>query len=231
MKALIFAAGKGVRMLPLTADKPKPLLEVLGKPLLAHIMEALPPEITEIILVVGYKSEMIKERFGDEFGGRKITYVEQKEQLGTGDALWVCRSYIGPGERFLVVYADDLHDAEALARAVRNDQRAIFVARVQYPKRFGIVTMDAQRRATGFEEAPKEPKSDFAYTGALLLDADVFEYPPSADPDHKEHIIQTIMIPYMRDHKVFVVEENFWLPVGFPEDLQKAEEALRARTQ
>lgn len=231
MKALIFAAGKGVRMLPLTADKPKPLLDILGKPMLAHTLEALPPEITEVILVVGYRGEMIRERFGGEFQGKKITYVEQKEQLGTGDALWVCRSHINPGERFLVVFADDLHDAATLARAVRDNRRAIFVARVQYPKRFGIVTMDAQRRATGFEEAPQEPKSDFAWTGALLIDSEVFNYPPAADPQRKEHIIQTMVVPYMRDHEVFVVEENFWLPVGFPEDLQKAEAALQARTR
>ena len=55
MKALIFAAGKGVRMMPLTADRPKPLLEVAGKSILERVFETLPPEITEIVLVVGYK--------------------------------------------------------------------------------------------------------------------------------------------------------------------------------
>lgn len=213
-------------MLPLTADKPKPLLEILGKPLLAHVMEVLPPEIDEVLLVVGYKSEMIKERFGNEFQGRKLTYVEQKAQLGTGDALWTCRSYIQPGERFLVIYADDLRDSGTLARAVQKKERAIFVAHVQYPKRFGIVTMDAARRATGFEEAPQEPKSDLAWTGALLIDSDVFNYPPAADPVRKEHIIQTMMVPYMRDHEVFVEETAFWLPIGYPEDLKNAEIVL-----
>src|SRR5687768_11120918 len=108
MKALIFAAGKGVRMMPLTAEKPKPLLEVLGRPLLERIIEVLPREIVEIVLVVGYKGDMIRGRFGHSFGGRRIAYVEQAEQLGTGDALMLCKHAIEPGERFLVVYADDL---------------------------------------------------------------------------------------------------------------------------
>lgn len=214
-------------MMPLTADKPKPMLEILGKPLLAHILEVLPEAVTEILIVVGYKGEVIKKYFGNEWRGKPITYVDQKEQLGTGDALWACRSYLAPGERFLVIYADDLRDAETLDRAVRKNENAIFVARVQYPKRFGIVTMDADRRATGFEEAPEVPKSDFAWTGAMLVDADVFNYPPSADPARKEHIIQTMMVPYMRDHDVFVEEVVFWIPIGFPEDLRKAEEVLK----
>lgn len=213
-------------MMPLTADRPKPLLELLGKPLLEHILEVLPEAVTEVLIVVGYKGEMIREYFGNEWHGKTITYVDQKEQLGTGDALWACRSYIEPGERFLIIYADDLRDAKTLARAVDKKENAIFVARVQYPKRFGIVTMDARRRATGFEEAPQVPKSDFAWTGAMLIDADVFKYPPSADPVRKEHIIQTMMVPYMRDHEVFVEEVDFWLPIGYPEDIGKAESML-----
>src|SRR5688500_12407292 len=108
MKALIFAAGRGVRMMPLTADTPKPMLKILARPLLAHILEILPKEVTELLIVVGYKSEVIKEHFGNEWRGIPITYVDQKDQLGTGDALWACRSYLKPKERFFVIYADDL---------------------------------------------------------------------------------------------------------------------------
>lgn len=216
-------------MMPLTEDKPKPLLELMGKPLIVHIIEALPSAITELVLVVGYKGEMIREHLGQEFGGRKITYIEQKEQLGTGDALMSCRPMIGAGERFLILYADDMHDKKALERAVDRDRLVIFVARVRYPERFGIVVVDAEDRVTGLEEAPKEPKTDLAVTGAYLLDADIFGYPPSREPNG-EYYINSMLMPYMGDHKVFAEVEDLWVPIGYPEDLQKAEAAMRSRT-
>ena len=64
-------------MRPLTANTPKPMLKVAGKPLLHHLWEALPKEINEVILVVGYLSDQIKEYFGDEFMGRKVDYIYQ----------------------------------------------------------------------------------------------------------------------------------------------------------
>src|SRR3989344_8985294 len=109
MKAIILAAGEGKRMRPLTLTKPKPMLEVLDKPLLHWIIDSLPEEITEIILVIGYKGDQIKKYFGNSFGGRKITYIEQKEQLGTAHALKLVKPILKNGERFIFMYADDLH--------------------------------------------------------------------------------------------------------------------------
>lgn len=214
-------------MRPLTLEKPKPLLEVLGRPLLAHIIESLPADITEIILVVGYKGDMIKEHFGAEFQGRKISYVEQKKPLGTGDALMACKPLVAGEKRFLVVYADDIHDKQAIGRAVRQRERAIFVARVKYPERFGIVVTDERGRATGLEEAPKEPKTDLAATGAYLLTPDIFDYPPLLE-ENGEYFINSMLLPYMRDREVFAETEDLWLPVGYPEDLKRAAAALRS---
>ena len=88
MKAIIPCAGEGVRMRPLTLEKPKQLLEIAGRPILVRIFENLPDEIGEVVLVVGYMGDKIRDYFGDKFLGRKIRYVEQKEKLGTADALW-----------------------------------------------------------------------------------------------------------------------------------------------
>src|SRR5262249_28083308 len=114
MKVLIFAAGLGKRMQPLTFEKPKPLLEVAGKPLLERLFEILPEEIAEIILVVGYKADMIRKYFGEEWHGRPITYILQEEPLGTAHALELCRKHLAAGERFLLLFADDLYDKESL---------------------------------------------------------------------------------------------------------------------
>jgi UDP-N-acetylglucosamine diphosphorylase / glucose-1-phosphate thymidylyltransferase / UDP-N-acetylgalactosamine diphosphorylase / glucosamine-1-phosphate N-acetyltransferase / galactosamine-1-phosphate N-acetyltransferase len=225
MKALIFAAGKGTRMQPLTFERPKPLLEVLGKPILEYTFEALPPEVTEVVLVIGYKGQMVKDLFGDNFAGRKITYVTQEEQLGTGDALWICRSLIAPDERFLIIYSDDIYNRESFSRLLKHD-RAILTARVDHPERFGIVVADPSGMVVDIEEKPEHPKSNIAWIGTMLIDADVFEQRPSEDPRHKEHTIQSMVIPYMRTHKTFAEEADLWIPIGYPEDLKKAELAL-----
>src|SRR3989344_5790276 len=107
MRAVILAAGEGLRMRPLTETKPKPMVEILGKPLLHHIFNALPDEVSEVILVTGYLEDKIKEYFGENFSGKKIKYVHQPKKLGTAQALWLARSLLA-AERFLMLYADDL---------------------------------------------------------------------------------------------------------------------------
>jgi len=71
MQCVIICAGKGTRMRPLTEHTPKPLLEVCGKPILQHVVEALPEEIDELVLVVGYLQEQIRSYCGDEYFNRK----------------------------------------------------------------------------------------------------------------------------------------------------------------
>src|SRR3989344_5163908 len=109
MKAVILAAGEGVRMRPLTLTQPKPMLKVRGQPLLEHIIRTLPVVVDELVIVVGYLQEQIRGYFGDHFGRFRITYVEQKKQFGTYSALESCREFLADGEYFLMLYADDLH--------------------------------------------------------------------------------------------------------------------------
>ena len=81
MKAIVLAAGEGRRMRPLTENIPKPLLQIQDRPLIEHIVERLPEEVDELIIVVGYLGEMIKQYCSDNFLGRPITYVEQSAPL------------------------------------------------------------------------------------------------------------------------------------------------------
>ena len=113
MKAVIFAAGKSTRTYPLTLTRPKPLLPVMGRPILAWQLDAMPREVDTVVLVVGYKHEMIRAHFGASYGRLKLEYVAQTEQLGTGHAVLVCEGAIdGP---FLAMNGDDLYAPEDLA--------------------------------------------------------------------------------------------------------------------
>ncbi|MBD3305396.1 NTP transferase domain-containing protein, partial [candidate division KSB3 bacterium] len=106
-QAVIMAAGKSTRTYPLTQTRPKPLLLIANKPILAHQLDQFIGLIDEVIIIVGYKSEMIRQQFGHAYRGLPITYVEQQQQLGTGHAAMQVRPYIR--DRFLLMNGDDLY--------------------------------------------------------------------------------------------------------------------------
>src|SRR5689334_13827910 len=108
MKAVIFAAGKSTRTYPLTVTRPKPLLPVANRPILAHQLDALAGLVDTAVVVVGYRAAMIRERFGAAYHGMKIKYIEQTEQLGTGHALQQCGSALT--QPFIALNGDDLYD-------------------------------------------------------------------------------------------------------------------------
>ena len=225
MKAIILAAGKGVRMLPLTLEKPKQLLEVLGKPLLCHIWEALPDVVDEVVLVVGYKGDMIRQYLGNEFLGKKIFYLEQPEPKGTAHALHLCRHLLKDGERFFFLFADDLYNKETLEKCLRHET-TMLVAETNEPQRFGIAVVDEKGKVVEFEEKPQNPKSNLASTGAFVLDKRIFDYELELDSKRGEYCLTPLVEKFARDHGIYTVKASLWIPVGYPEDLKKAEKIL-----
>src|SRR3989338_4786834 len=107
MQAVIFAAGRGTRMKEMTDNTPKSMLLVVGRPLLEHKIEALPENVDEVVLIVGYLGSTIQKHFGGEFAGKKIFYVEQEELSGTADALWRAAPVLKG--TFLAMNGDDLY--------------------------------------------------------------------------------------------------------------------------
>ncbi len=224
MKAIIMAAGVGKRMQPLTFEKPKPLLKVGEKTLLEHAFDILPREIDEIILVIGYKGSHIKELFGDKYQGKKLIYIEQKEQLGTANALELCKHLLKEDERFLVMYADDINHKESITKMLQYD-RALLLSHADHPERFGVVEMDKDNRILDIEEKPDKPKSNLISTGVCLLDANIFKYKAHL---HKGEYYLPVMIQKMiKDLPVYGVVSDLWLPIGYPEDLESAYEKLK----
>ena len=223
MKALIFAAGEGKRMQPYTFEKPKPMIELLGKPLLHHLFDSLPDSIDEVILVVGYKAEQIKDYFGVVFNGRRIHYVQQDRATGTAHALFLARPYLTRGENFLALYADDLHDKKAMEKSLTYD-RSLLVKYEEKPEKFGVVSIDKDKKVLELEEKPEKPKSNLVSIGVYVLDEKIFQYQPQM---HKgEYYMATMIGDMLKDHPIYAVESDFWIPIGYPEDLKKAEEIL-----
>jgi NDP-sugar pyrophosphorylase family protein len=130
MKAVIFAAGLGTRLRPLTDTLPKPMIEVGGKPIIQHTLEALPSSVTETIIVVGYKGDVIRDHL--TVSAAQIRFVEQPELRGTYDALMRAQPLLGD-ETFLALNGDDLYSKEDLERLVASEPFAMLAHRVPSP--------------------------------------------------------------------------------------------------
>ena len=219
MQAVILAAGKGTRMLPLTLTTPKPLLVVAGKPILEHIIDALPLEIDEVILVVGYMGEAIQNHFGDTYKGIKISYVWQEEAKGTYDALLTARDKISG--KFLVLVADDLHGPEALAEAITYPL-ALIVSEHEDPTKFGVVVRNIEGNLESIVEKPDSYTEPLVSTAAMVLDERIFEYNVTPAPNG-ELYLPVALDQLAHEFPVRVVEQVAWTPLGWPEDIERYE--------
>lgn len=225
MKAVILAAGEGIRMWPLTENKPKPLLEVGGKTILEQIISRLPDEVDELILVVGYLGRQIVDFCKDEFCGRKVRYVWQEKKLGTYSALKICQHLIEPGERFLTLFADDIHGREGITECLKHE-RALIVEETKEPWKFGIVDLNKDNSINDIIEKPKNTPSNLASTGVLLLDTKIFDYEADRHPNGEYYLTSALSKMLKDGHKVYAVKSTLWLPIGYPEDIGKAEKKL-----
>lgn len=222
MQCVILAAGKGTRLRPLTDDTPKPLVMVAGKPLLDHIIEALPSAVDELIIVHGYLGKKIMEYCGNEYMGRKVTYVHQEEQKGTAPALWLCKDLLRG--RFLFMFADDIHGEADIAR-VTSYSRALLVTPTKHPERFGVIVRHPDGTMAEFVEKPIHPPSNMASSGVMVLDTHVFEFEPTVE-QNGEYFLTPVIEEYAKKYPMAVVEQELWIPIGYPEDIKKAEAIL-----
>lgn len=210
-------------MRPLTLKTPKPMIEIYGKPLLEHIISVLPNEVGELILVVGYLREQIKNYFGENFGRFKITYVVQEEKLGTYQALKLCESLLKTNERFFLLYADDLHGPEALKKCAKSKNPCLVVDENETPGKFGVVELSDDGRVVSIEEKPEHPKTNLVLTGAQLLIKEVLNFPARRHPNGEYYLTDSIAQMITAGHKIYAVKTDFWLPIGYPKDIEKAE--------
>ncbi|MEK7649367.1 MAG: nucleotidyltransferase family protein [Patescibacteria group bacterium] len=227
MKAIILAAGKGTRMRPLTLERPKPLVEVNKRALIEHVVSQLPRQVDELVIVVGYLGDMIREYCGDYFLGRRVTYVGDDEIKGTYKALEKTKHLLSPGERFFVVFADDLHGADGFKECLKYD-RALLVAEVDDPRPYGVVEVDRAGHIRDIEEKPLYPKTNMVSTGVLLLDYSVFDYAPEVHSATGEYFLSHAVGQMLATKKIMAVPSSFWHPLSTPEDIQRAETVINS---
>ncbi len=187
MTAVVPAAGEGTRMRPLTADRPKALVEVAGQPLLAHVLDALRPVTGEVVVVVGYRGEQIVDRFGPAYRGLELTYVRQPERRGLADAVLQAEPHVD-GD-FVSLNGDNVVRASLEQLVARHRETGAdataFVERVS-PDRAGegavleLASGDNpgtgdRPRVTGLVEKPDDPPSTLVPRGCYVFSPAVFD--------------------------------------------------------
>ena len=228
MQCVILAAGRGTRMRPLTETTPKPLVPVNGKPILDYIIEALPNEIDEVILVTNYLEEQIKEYYGSEWGGCRFKYVTQETPSGGTGAALMCAKELVTG-KFLFMYADDIHGTAALA-AVVKEEHAMLAMVTDEPEQFGILVLNDDGTLKEIVEKParEEAPSDLANISGWVLQPEIFECVATVSEELGELLATDMVTEYAQKYPVKVIEQDVWIPIGNLDQFKKAEEILGA---
>lgn len=227
MQTVILAAGKGTRLRPLTHDTPKSMVPLHGKPLLTYTLEALPEKVDEVVLTVGYLGEQIKEYFGSTYKGRSIRYAHQEKAQGTYDALATAKPLLKPDQPFLCLMGDDLYKKKDLTKLTPHERAILVVMKDNLPERFLACTANERNEFTDIVPVSETSAPYGIYTGACVLTHKIFEEEIVYGPNN-EQLLPFMIVSLGQKFPVRMVTASFWFPIAYPEDVEKAEEALRA---
>lgn len=188
MKAIIMAGGEGSRLRPLTCDCPKPMLHLMGKPLMEYALQLLQKYgITEIGATLGYLPDAIMDYFGDgeDFGAHLHYYIE-KIPLGTAGSVKQAQDFLN--ERFIVLSGDGITDINLSAALRFHEQKGALATLVLQksarPQEYGMVVTDSSDRIRSFHEKPgrSDIYSDLINTGIYILEPEVLKHIPEDRP-------------------------------------------------
>lgn len=179
MKAMVLAAGLGTRLRPLTYEITKPMVPVLDRPVMEHILDLIDRhDFDGTVANLHYFPDSIREHFGE-----RISYRFEEELLGTAGGVRNCADFFGE-EPFLVISGDALTDIDLTALAKRHREAGgiatLAVKRVPDTREYGVVLHDREGRITGFQEKPEpdEALSDLGNCGIYMFEPRIFDYFP-----------------------------------------------------
>ncbi len=227
MQALILAAGRGTRMGALTETIPKPLLMLSGKTVLERIFETLPEEIDEVIIVVGYLGHTIQQKFGGQFGNKKLLYIEQEVLDGTAGALWRAKDLLK--DSFLVMNGDDICSRDDVRACALSADWAILVQQFDEIGSMGKVLINEQGLVQDIVEKELHTGGPGIANSAnfFKLDTRIFSYPlvlrPGSDTEYG--LPQTI-VKAAQHVPLHPIEAHSLIRLTEPADIERAEALL-----
>lgn len=219
MKAVILAGGKGSRLRPLTCNKPKPMVPLLGQPCMSYTVDLLRRTgITDIAVTLQYMPDIIRGFFGDgSEHGVRMSYYEETSPLGTAGSVKNAAEFLD--ETFIVISGDALTDFH-LADAVRYHKQkgslaTIILTRVETPLEYGVAITEADGRITRFLEKPSwgEVFSDTVNTGIYIFEPEVLDHiPADQEFDFSKDLFPSLM---KKGHDLHgYIADGYWSDIG-----------------
>lgn len=218
MKAIILAGGLGTRLRDIVKDVPKPMALVAGKPFLEYlVLQLMKWDISEIILSIGYKGDVIKTYFGNgKRFGVKFRYSEEKEPLGTGGAIRESLTYLDD-KQFIVMNGDsflnvDFHELVS-CHYERHAKATIGLVHAQSTSRYGRVELNENGEVVRFLE--KSPERDGLINGGVyIFRSEVFNGISSGNVSLEKEIL-----PSLVNHGLYgIIVHGFFIDIGVPHD-------------
>jgi mannose-1-phosphate guanylyltransferase/phosphomannomutase len=238
VKAVVMAGGEGSRLRPMTANSPKPLLPVVNRPLLEHVLRLLRRHGTvDTVVTVQFLASLVRTYFGDgDELGMNLAYATEHTPLGTAGSVKNAEAALGD-EPFLVLSGDALTDIDltALAHAhrARGSLVTVCLARRPDPLEFGIVITDAEERIERFLEKPTwgQVFSDTVNTGIYVMDPEVLRHVPAGEAvDWSADVLPALLAAGAPVHGW--VADGYWEDVGTHDSYRRAHaDALHRRVE
>lgn len=238
MKAVVMAGGEGSRLRPLTINRPKPMVPIVNKPVMEHVLDLLKRHgITEVIVTVQYLASVIQDHFGDGSAfGMKLVYSVEETPLGTAGSVKLAREHLDD-ETFLVISADALTDFDLGAiltfHKEKQAEATLTLYRVPNPLEYGVIITDDEGHIRQFLEKPSwgEVFSDTVNTGIYVLEPSILEYIESGrSVDFSQEVF-----PYMlKQEKALYgyIAHGYWCDVGNIAEYRRANsDVLYGRVQ
>jgi mannose-1-phosphate guanylyltransferase / phosphomannomutase len=235
MKAVVMAGGAGSRLRPLTISRPKPMVPIVNKPVMAHILDLLKRHgITDIIVTVQYMADDIQDNFGDGHNiGMNIQYSVEEVPLGTAGSVKNAQAMLD--DTFLVISGDALTDfdlTEIIAQhKARKAMATLTLYRVPNPLEYGVIVLDASGRVQRFLEKPSwgEIISDTVNTGIYVLEPQVLDYfEPDTPFDFSKDLFPILL--QRGDPLYGYIASGYWCDVGnFQEYMRATADLLEGR--
>jgi bifunctional UDP-N-acetylglucosamine pyrophosphorylase/glucosamine-1-phosphate N-acetyltransferase len=235
MKAVVLAAGEGLRLRPLTSTRPKHMLPVGGAPLLEHTLVALRTAgIRDVAVIVGYIEEKIRNYFQDGSSlGISLTYITQRNPSGTANAVGMAEEYVN-GEDFIAVYGDLLLGRDVFSTVLRrhgvDGALTMAVVPVANPRDFGVITVKDSFVKKIAEKPKGQLESNLINAGVYVFPAEIFRYIRETGKSARGEYEITDTLQSLLNKNTTIsacpLGPEEWLDIGRPWDLLEANSRL-----
>ena len=225
MKVVILAAGRGTRFGKITEKTPKSLLKVSGKPILEYTLSSLPSSIKEAFVIIGHLGHKIRNHFGNEYGGRKINYINIAELSGTGGTLWQAKPFLEKNGRFMVLNGDDIYSKGELAKLTNHNWAFGLTKTIPPNPKYLAIQLDKNGNINHarYPTEKEMEKGILIGTGAYVLDHNIFKYKLVPIAKGKEYGLPQTILKAIKKYPAKGVLMKSWLQINYPEDIKKAE--------